>query len=331
MNKLTVVGFDPGNGAGKVWAAAGGVEVPNQVALPKKREMAAVEGTRGMKRPLTITVDGQAYLVGINAHSIGEGLGALDYERLEGTPEMRALFYGSMSQYMKTHKAALDKPIMLMVGLPLAPLSESPRKVNATKRTIEGWLLGRHEWLCGKKKQAIEIGKVVITSQVAAVYWGAMLDLEGSWTPEGRKLRKQEIGVELIGLGTHELYVAQGGVKVERFIGSSENGVRRLLKLTDPDDFYTIGELDSQLRQGQLNTSAAKPLWLRSINNDVDKQWGRDWKRFGAIVGAGGGVLQAKQDLANRYNGKMRMASEPILAVAQGMYAMGMMLAKKGK
>jgi hypothetical protein len=42
--------------------------------------------------------------------------------------------------------------------------------------------------------------------------------------------------------------------------------VRRLLELVNTEGLYTLGELDGLLRNGQLETRSALPVWGREVS-----------------------------------------------------------------
>ena len=63
-----------------------------------------------------------AFYVGADAHDWGRGIENLDYDRLTGVPETRAIFYASLAQYIERNSLP-DRPVQLIVGLPLEPLS----------------------------------------------------------------------------------------------------------------------------------------------------------------------------------------------------------------
>ncbi len=99
----------------------------------------------------------------------------------------------------------------------------------------------------------------------------------------------KEIGVVSVGMSTVELLVARNGAPVNRFTAGRTFGVRRLLELTAPDGRYTLGELDTQLRADRLDIGLALPIWASEVTGLIERRWGRDYRRFAAIVmGAAG-------------------------------------------
>ena len=90
-----LVAFDPGYGAVKLAFEGGVVLLPSAVAADGGRAVRSMAGLRARKPPLEVALpDGPRFFVGEGAHDWGRPVENLDFERLTGSPEMRALFYG---------------------------------------------------------------------------------------------------------------------------------------------------------------------------------------------------------------------------------------------
>jgi len=94
------VAFDAGFGSIKVYGAAGSIVMPSAVATDGRGALGELAGLKSAARPLHIASDdcGQFY-VGAGAHRFGRPVQSLDLDRVSGSPEMRALFYGAMTKY----------------------------------------------------------------------------------------------------------------------------------------------------------------------------------------------------------------------------------------
>jgi hypothetical protein len=101
--------------------------------------------------------------------------------------------------------------------------------------------------------------------------------------------------------------------------------VRRLLEIVDPGGLFSRGELDTMLRAGGLGIADALPVWASEVNGHVERAWGRAFRRFAVIVVVGGGAVLLHNHLMARLNGRSVVPELPILAVARGLYKLGMM------
>jgi hypothetical protein len=123
-------GEDLGMGANKLYGPNGGLSLPSQVAAETGRVVGPLLGFRQTKPPLHIRFDGSAFYVGAGCHDWGRPIENLDYDRMIGVPETRAVLYGNLSQYIAQH-GNFDKPLSFLVGLPLEPLSGPEAQANA--------------------------------------------------------------------------------------------------------------------------------------------------------------------------------------------------------
>jgi len=114
--------------------------------------------------------------------------------------------------------------------------------------------------------------------------------------------------------------VVRDRAPVERFTAGQTVGVRRLLELLNPQNAYSLGELDSALRAGRLDIATALPVWAREVNGEIEKRWGAAIKRFARVIVVGGGALLLKEALIRQFSGKAALPDEPVLSISRGLY-----------
>ena len=120
------LGLDLGMGACKIYGPAGGIQLPSHVSVADGRIVGQLAGMKAATPPVKITVDGRAFYVGENAHDWGRPIENLDYDRLNGAPEMRAIVYAALIRYQMAARLIIDEPLTLWVGMPLEPLTGEP-------------------------------------------------------------------------------------------------------------------------------------------------------------------------------------------------------------
>ncbi|MCB0184330.1 MAG: hypothetical protein KDE31_08700, partial [Caldilineaceae bacterium] len=167
---MMILGIDLGMGACKLFGAAGGVHLPSHVAIADGRVIGRLAGMKASKPPLKVSIEGHSFYVGDGAHEWGRPVESLDYERLTGSPEIRAIVYGALTCYME--QSVINEPLTLYVGMPLEPLTGEADQVRATVTAVRDWLKGCHEWQADGRDLAVEVAEVRITSQPT----GALFD-----------------------------------------------------------------------------------------------------------------------------------------------------------
>lgn len=323
---ITNIGLDLGMGACKLHGPAGSIYLPSHVSIAGERKIGRLAGMRQTRPPLKVTVDGRSFYVGDGAHDWGRPIENLDYDRLTGAPEMKAIVYGALAQYQALDHRAAGHEIALWVGMPLEPLTGEDSAETLTN--VRAWLRGGHGWQAddgGLTNQVYEaqIGNVRITSQATGALFDYLLDDTGKFIPSRKADAKKEIGIISIGFNTVELLVVQDTSPVLRFTGGSTAGARRLLDLVNGDGLYSLGELDSRLRDGSLDTKAAIPIWAREVTGAVERTWGNSWRRFARVIVVGGGALLLNGHL--NFAGKSHTPHEPVLSIARGLYKLAQM------
>jgi hypothetical protein len=122
-----------------------------------------------------------------------------------------------------------------------------------------------------------------------------------------------------------ELLAVRGREQVQRFSAGATSGVRRMLEILNGEGLYSLGEMDILLRSGQLNTGTARSVWEREVTGVIEKQWGKAWKRFAAVLIMGGGAILLKDTLPLKFGGKGYMPDNPVMSIARGLYKLGLL------
>jgi hypothetical protein len=326
-SNFTCLSIDAGNGAFKLFGAQGGLELVSQVATNGSQQVLNTMGLRKAKVSLFIQNESGQFYVGPNAHDYGRPVENLDVDRFNGTPEMRALLHGSLTRYQQRH-GKFNAPLSVVVGLPNEILTGEQAEQNL--ENAKRWIRGTHTWTADGQGYSLEIAEVKVASQVTGGLFDYLLDADGNFVPERKGAFSGEVGVITVGFGTVELMVVRNRTPVQRFTTGAASGVRRLLEIVNGQHLYSLGELDSQLRAGQLDIREALPIWEREVTGVIERQWGTTWKRFAAVLIMGGGAILLKDSLPYRFNGKAHIPNEPVQAVARGLYRL-LQQACKGK
>ena len=323
--EMIMIGEDLGMGANKVWGTAGGLQVVSQVANDGTGHMVDMIGLKSRKRPMHIASEFGSFYIGEGAHAHGRPVENLDFDRLTGAPEMRALLYGSMAQYQLQYGAFGTCPISLMVGLPLQMMSGPNAKQYQTG--VKSWLKGAHFFEADGKTLAFDVGQVRLTSQPVGALFDYVLNDRGEIQPGRQGAMLDEVGVISVGFNTVELLVVKDQGAVERFTAGNTIGVRRLLELCNPDGLYSLGELDEKLRAGRMRGElrATLPIWAREVNGLIEQRWGNSHKRFAKVLVVGGGALLLKEYLTGQFGPKAWISDEPVLSIARGLYKLSIM------
>jgi hypothetical protein len=132
-------------------------------------------------------------------------------------------------------------------------------------------------------------------------------------------------------MNTVELLVVRNGAPVQRFTAGEALGVRRLLEMTSQKGYYSLAELDAQLREGHLEVGGVLPVWQSEVFGFVERSWGSSHQRFGCVVVVGGGAKLLRDPLLMRFRSKAYIPDDPIIATARGLYKYTLMRARKGR
>ena len=333
-------GEDLGMGANKLWGngwnvpgekkgttrfvQGGGLQVVSQVSSNGRGHYQGMLGLKSKRRPMEIASDFGSFYVGEGAHEHGRPVENLDFERLTGAPEMRALWYGSLAQYQKLY-GTFDRPLSLMVGLPLQMMMGADAK--AYQAGVKGWLKGSHQFSADGEAMSIEVGQVRLTSQPVGALFDYVLDDDGRIQADRASAMLDEVGVISVGFNTVELLVVKDQGAVERFTAGNTLGVRRLLELLNRDGLFSLGELDEKVRAGRMKDElrTALPIWAREVNGEIERRWGQSFKRFVKVIIVGGGALLLKDLLTAQFGVKAHVPNVPVLSIARGLWKLSVM------
>lgn len=207
---MEVLSFDPGFGNIKVFGMQGPLVMQSSVAVGGGEMLQRMAGLRVVRPPLRVETSAGVFYVGDGAHDWGRPVENLDFDRLNGSPEMLALFLGAMARY-----GIAAEPITLIVGLPITTLMGE--NAQHTQEAVVSFLRGTHIWRADGVAQTITISQVRITSQPVGAMFDYLLTDEGEMPPDRRIAFKGEIGILGIGFNTLDLLVVRGGSPVQRF------------------------------------------------------------------------------------------------------------------
>lgn len=319
MNDMIYIGEDLGMGANKIWGPAGGLQVVSQVATSAGGHLEGMTGLKAKRRPMEVRGGFGAFYIGQGAHEYGRPVENLDFDRLTGAPEMRALLYGTLADYQATH-GAFAAPISLMVGLPLQMMVGE--KAKEFQGGVKSWLKGVHEFEVDGKAHQLEVGQVRLTSQPVGALFDYVLDEAGQIQADRADALLDEVGVISVGFNTVELMVVKDQGAVERFTQGNTIGVRRLLELMNHAGLFSLGELDERLRAGRMKSElkSALPIWGREVNGEIEKRWGQSYRRFAKVIVVGGGALILKDALTAQFGMKAFVPNLPVLSIARGLW-----------
>jgi hypothetical protein len=320
MNESTCIGFDMGMGSLKLWSQAGGLELVSQVATNGRAHLAdGVLGLRSRKKAMLVAGDFGSFYAGESAHQHGRPVENLDFNRLTGAPEIRALLYAALARYQEEH-GPFGGPLTLMVGLPLQMMTGEAAAEN--QKSVKSWLKGTHKFRVGSTAYKIQIEEVKQTSQPVGALFDYILDDAGQPHPERGKTLLEEVGVISVGFNTLELLVVKERQALDRFTKGNTLGVRRLLELLNYDGLYSLGELDGKLRAGELRAEIKNslPVWAREVNGEIEQVWGRTHRRFARVLIVGGGALLLKDTLTGQFSHKAWTPPDPVLSIARGLW-----------
>ena len=132
-----ILGQDLGMGSNKLYGSQGGLVLQSVVAAVTGQAVGSLLGFRTQKPPLKLYLDGTMFYVGPGAADWGQVIEHLDYDRLNGVPETRAVVYANLTRYL--HQMTVTQAYMnLIVGLPLEPLSGPA--AQSTADAVRAWL-----------------------------------------------------------------------------------------------------------------------------------------------------------------------------------------------
>jgi hypothetical protein len=100
-----IVAFDAGFGSIKIMSKDKQIVMQSAVATNGTRAIGKMVGLKASQRPLHIENYLGSFYVGHGAHQFGRPVESLDFDRLTGSPEMLALFHGSITPLLQEEAA----------------------------------------------------------------------------------------------------------------------------------------------------------------------------------------------------------------------------------
>lgn len=314
------VGFDMGMGALKLYGARGGMQLVSQVATNGREHLAdGILGLKNRKRPMLVESEAGSFYVGDYAHENGRPVENMDFERLIGSPEIKALLYAALARYQVEH-GQFRGPINLMAGLPLQMMTGANAKDY--QKSIRNWLKDTHSFTVDGEAFRVEVEDVKQTSQPVGALMDYVRDSHGEIIPERGGVLLEEVGIVSVGFNTVELLVVKEQRAFDRFTRGNTLGVRRLLELMNRDGMYSRSELDARLRAGKMKTElkSALPVWSREVNGEIEDVWGKFYNRFSKVLIVGGGALLLGDALSAQFGHKAWMPDDSVMSIARGLY-----------
>lgn len=319
-------GCDLGQSSLKFVGAGGTVQFPTQAAL-YGGAVSDFGSSRKRQKPVIVEGEFGKLYVGHSAHSYGIPVENLDFDRLAGTSEMKAVFYGAMTEYIKKY-GMFAEPLTLVVGLPFQMLIGEGASVAKFRKAVNGWLGGIHTWNADGMAYSLQVQDVHLYPQALGAPVDYALDMNGQAISEERtKALKNECATISIGSNTVELLVTKRDENTHRFNGGKPIGVRQLWRRVDPNQEWTFGEFDEMLRSGTLpdalDVTPHLESWTSEILGFVNSLWGQSYNRFHRIFLVGGGAILLEKHLRMKFNSKAIMLEDPVMVIGRGMYKLG--------
>lgn len=326
---LSSLGFDLGMGALKMYGENGGSQMLSQVSQNGSAHLSGnlLGLTNRRAKPLEIRFPGGSFYVGANAHDHGVPVENLDFERLTGTSEIKALLYAALTAYQAEH-GQFDGPLSLIVGLPFQMMSGD--SADEFQSAVKGWIGGEHEWTADGNAFNAHVVRVILQPQAMGALFDYCFRDDGTIIRERAWALTKEVGVLSVGFNTIELLVARERADVGRFTGGVQMGVRRLLEDINVKKLYTLGELDMMLRRRRWASKdleqafkVALPNWQSRVTGVLDdKRWSQVSERFEKILVVGGGAELLRDYLTLKFKGKAVVLDEPVMSISHGLYKM---------
>ena len=319
-------GLDMGQSSLKGMGLQGAVQFASLAALLGTASVDMTISGKKKKRPMVVSHEdfGELY-VGHGAHRWGVPLENFDFARLAGvTPEMRAIFYGAMTEYQRKH-GPFAEPMEVIVGLPMQMLSGSDESVKKFNKQVKGWIGGEHHWQADGEPFEMVITRVDLAPQALGAVIDYAFDEAGNAISDERNLAlTRECGTLWIGSNTVEAQATKRDEDTKRFNGGSAIGVRWLHNRVDPNGWRTFGEFDELLRANDEEImEQVQPFlgaWETEIFGFVNRLWGQSWQRFHKVFIGGGGSILLRDRLASKFNGKVVFSDDPLMSIAHGLY-----------
>lgn len=317
-------GCDLGQSSLKFVGARGALQFASMAALYGSD---SADFGKKRKKPMVVDGDFGKLYVGHGAHTYGIPIENLDFDRLAGTPEMKAVFYGAMTAYIRKY-GAFDDALTLIVGLPFQMLMGEGASIDKFRKSVNGWLGGSHVWTADGEQYTLEVARTELYPQAMGAPIDYSLDMNGkAVSVERTKALQNECATISIGSNTVECLVTKREQDTKRFNGGKAIGVRQLWRRVDPSANWTFGEFDEMLRDNtlpdDLDVTPHLDSWSSEILGFVNSLWGQSYHRFYRVFLVGGGAILLEKHMRAKFNGKSIMADDPVMAIANGLYKAG--------
>jgi len=313
----TILGLDAGFGAFKVYGENGGEQVVAHVAEAPSAEIDFAAVGMGGKPTATLITNGIGrFYVGMGAAELGRVNNRMDYDRLTGSPELKAIYLASLGKAGANSRDSIS----LVAGVPLGFVSGDGVKERVAQ--LKGWMAGEHHWEEGRKARGANVTSVAVLSQPHAAYLDYVLNDDGT---ENDNAVAGEMGIISIGHNTIELLVTEDGNPSRKFAHGEKAGVRRMLETINKElgGGYEIAELDSKLRVGKLNAEKAIATWGSEVASVIERAWGESHRRFAKVIAVGGGIRFVQPQLKKLFGSRLVVPEDAVMAIARGLYKFG--------
>lgn len=317
-------GWDPGMSGQKLWGEEGGVHVLSQVALNGSSHLSGtVLGMNKKRRPMEIRSDFGSFYVGEGAHGQGDPVQNLAFDRLTGTSEIRSLLYAALTNYQREHGRFPDgAELSLIVGLPFQMMAGEDAEMF--KSAVRKWVSGEHAWSADGEQYrvSIDVPSKGLVPQSLAMLYDFALDMNGELIASRGDAFLKECGQISIGFKTIEFMVTKRRSDQGRFTGGVEMGVSQLLRniRSQTNNAWTYGELDEQLRLGDLDVKKFLPIYADGVTGAINDRWKESFTRFAYVLVAGGGAVLLQDYLTAKFKGKAIVLDNPLMAISRGLY-----------
>jgi hypothetical protein len=278
--------------------------------------------------------ESSSYLVGENMAAYAKPLERLDFQRLSGGPELRALTYTSLGLLLGSGEFTIS----IMTGLPIEAL-EDKALAQKTKNGLRKWLEGTHHFRVNDQETILHIQTVAALPQPAGTFFAWGLNDAGKW------VRSQDdfhapVAICDVGFNTLDLLSIEKGKPIPRFTGGDTAGMRRAVELllSSLEEQYqvhlSLQQGDALIRQGNPTLQiAAGKIDLRELVGEakqaaaggivtfLDHYW-ENGRQFRHVIFTGGGTAALHDSLIAQYPLGYVMP-DPVMANALGLARYG--------
>lgn len=322
-------GLDMGQSSLKLVGAQGALAFPSQTAL-FSRDVQDFGGGGKRKKPIIAEGEFGKQWDGHNAHVYGDSVENMSYERLSESNEIKAVFCGAWTEWMKSYGMP-SEPVTLVIGLPFEMLYGDNSVVAKFRSQLNSWMVGTHEWMANGKPHNITVEAIHPYPQALGAPIDYAITMEGqSAGAEYEQVLARECGTISIGSKTVELLVNKRNESTHVLNGGKAIGMRRLWQRVDPNSRYSFGEFCEAVEANDLPDSWREKWeqhldsWKEEIMGFVNDKWvDKRYERFHKIFMVGGGAILLQSRLKKSFNGRSVFVDDPLMSIGRGMYKAG--------